>query len=485
MQYKKKKKKKIFFCWLFLVEALKKTADEVARRQKEFEAEATRKAEAKAVKTHESLKKQLADLKKQKEIADEAVKVADSQRKAAETARKLADRERELADEEKKFLEDQLKAKKDRSLYELLEKLNRQREELSDSDSDSGEPSSKRSKPDHEKCEFNPDGLKVIPATYNGMIIDDLVLFNQIRPGVIKSIAKGEFFNLNKMYTGTELTSTKVGNVTFTTESKDVPKQITQKSEIFFLLYQFGQIYLQIYPEKAVSFLEYLSFLTKMCDKFHAQALLDLDSAIRKEYVKHPQWNWDQVNGVIDRIYNFFARDPSNYKAGAFAGANVNPLASSASKSGGGGGKFSGKKQSKPFQQQNQQQLNHLQPQSVFIPNAQPSIQYPVQPFIPRPPPPQAFAPRPVLHPPMSQFNQPRKQFNNNNNRGGKGLTPDQKAQRAEQRNPNIRNERCTGWNFSAKGCDHKGRCLRMHCCYICGDFNHRVRDCPRASGGY
>ena len=35
------------------------------------------------------------------------------------------------------------------------------------------------------------------------------------------------------MYTGTEYTSTKLGNLTFTAEQKDVSKQTTQKSEIF------------------------------------------------------------------------------------------------------------------------------------------------------------------------------------------------------------------------------------------------------------
>ena len=91
------------------------------------------------------------------------------------------------------------------------------------------------------------------------------------------------------MYTGEEITTSQIGHVTVTTTTKNVPKKITNKSELFYLLYNFGQYYLQLYPEKASSFLEYCAFLTKICDDFTAQSLVELDNQIRKEYVIHPQ----------------------------------------------------------------------------------------------------------------------------------------------------------------------------------------------------
>ena len=94
---------------------------------------------------------------------------------------------------------------------------------------------------------------------------------------------------MSKMYMGEEITTTQLGHVTMTTTSKNVPKPITNKSELFFLLYKFGQYYLQLYLEKASGFLEYLAFLTKVCDWFTVSALVELDNQISKEYVQHPQ----------------------------------------------------------------------------------------------------------------------------------------------------------------------------------------------------
>ena len=446
------------------------------RRQKEFEAEALKTAEDKVAKAQANLKKQLDKAKKQKALADKAAKLAADQRTAAENARKLADKERELADAKKCFLEEQLNNKKEESLEDLVRRLTRQCKQLDDNNSDSdsdGEPTTKRSRQDHDKCEFNTEGLKTIPAEYSGMNINGLVLFNQVRPSIRKSIAKGEFFELNKMYTGTELTSTRVGNMVFTQETKDVPKEITQKSEIFFLLYQFGQFYLQIYPEKTVGFLEYLSFLTKMCDKMSFSALLELDSALRKEYISHPQWNWDQTNGIIDQIYNYYARDPHNYKPGAFAGQSNNPLPNPKPKGQGGPGKGKKPKQFNTFNHYPQVQV----PQSVFIPNNPPPMQYPMQPFIPPPPPP-AYTPRPQIMPSNNQ--QPRKQKGQRQGQGSGSGNQQAKIQRILQNNPNIRSERCTGWNFSVKGCEYKGTCLRIHACFYCGDPGHKGLQCRR-----
>ena len=125
------------------------------------------------------------------------------------------------------------------------------------------------------------------------MNVNGLVLFKRVTEDICRLIGKNEFFPLAKMYTGEEITTTQLGHVTVTTTSKNVPKPISNKSELFYLLYNFGQYYLQLYPEKASGFLEYLAFLTKVCDRFTVSALVELDNQIRKETVQHPQWNWD------------------------------------------------------------------------------------------------------------------------------------------------------------------------------------------------
>ena len=74
------------------------------------------------------------------------------------------------------------------------------------------------------------------------MNVNGLVLFKRVTEDICKLIGKNEFFPLAKMYTGEEITTTQLGHVTVTTTSKNVPKPITNKSELFLLLYNFDNI---------------------------------------------------------------------------------------------------------------------------------------------------------------------------------------------------------------------------------------------------
>ena len=205
-----------------------------------------------------------------------------------------------------------------------------------------GQPRAKRSCP--QSSEFDDEGALIKIPKYEGQNLHGLVLFKCVSAEIQHLIGKNEFFPLEKMNTGEEITTSQLVHVTVTTTTKNVPKRITNKSELFYLLYNFGQYYLQLYPEKASSFLEYCAFSTKICDDFTAQSLVELDNQICKEYVIHPHGNWDQMNAVIDKIYMYFIRDNlKNDSASTSTAAAVFPSTS------GGGSKGRGKAKKRLF----------------------------------------------------------------------------------------------------------------------------------------
>ena len=309
--------------------------------RKELEREAQKKAEKALSREKQKMQKELESLRKGKQKADDEKRQADEARLVAENAKAIADAEKDAAARERDRLQAESSKCKDVTINEFLKRLQlRPRDSDTDSDDDGngdGQPRSKRSK--SQSSEFDSDGALVKIPKYEGQNLHGLVLFKRVSADIQQLIGQNKFFPLEKMYTGDEITTSQIGHVTVTTTTKNVPKKITNKSELFYLLYNFGQYYLQLYPEKASSFLEYCAFLTKICDDFTAQSLVELDNLIRKEYVTHPQWNWDQTNAVIDKLYMYFAREKSNLKSDSVASASSGVFPSTS----GGGSKGRGK----------------------------------------------------------------------------------------------------------------------------------------------
>ena len=83
------------------------------------------------------------------------------------------------------------------------------------------------------------------------------------------------------------------------------------KYEIFELLYLFGMYYLQVYPEKAASFLAYCSFLTAISKDCMVSEMLNLDSELCGYYMANPEMNWSQGNFEVIDIRNNFLQDSS------------------------------------------------------------------------------------------------------------------------------------------------------------------------------
>ena len=159
------------------------------------------------------------------------------------------------------------------------------------------------------------DGELKVPPQYNGQNMNELIMHSQVPSELVEHLASNTFFDSAQMFSGEELTTTHMGNLEI--KSKGNAKTITKKLEIFFLLYQWGMYYLQLYPEKAAGYLEYLAYLTKYGEPFHAQGLLKLDFALRCQHVKHPSWGWDQNNPCIHHLCDLMSKDSSLIKEGA------------------------------------------------------------------------------------------------------------------------------------------------------------------------
>ena len=121
---------------------------------------------------------------------------------------------------------------------------------------------------------FTLDSELKSPAQYQGMDMSNLVMHSQIPNAIIAEIATNEFFDLQEMFSGEELTTANTNGY----KTKNVnAKPISKKSEIFYLLYTFGMYYLQLFPQKAAGFLEYLTYL--QCTRF-AEVRLDSKGAL-------------------------------------------------------------------------------------------------------------------------------------------------------------------------------------------------------------
>ena len=84
------------------------------------------------------------------------------------------------------------------------------------------------------------------------------------------------------------------------------PTNIKSKLELFKHLFYFASYYLQQYPTKVVSFLDYLLYLMEQATLLYVAELVDLDHKMRMDFYVHPEWNWAQHRNetrcTIDRV---------------------------------------------------------------------------------------------------------------------------------------------------------------------------------------
>ena len=164
-------------------------------------------------------------------------------------------------------------------------------------------------KPKTDKREFFLNGEKVTPAPYERMMMEELLNPGSVDPRCREKVARDEFFELHHLYNVDDLEtanakqSREEGAAVVPFQSGSTPKGAPRsRSELFQLLYSFGQYYLQCYPQKACGFLEYLAYISKYGQTYTVSTLVKLDNSIRRFFIHRPHLNWDVTRREIGRF---------------------------------------------------------------------------------------------------------------------------------------------------------------------------------------
>ena len=255
-----------------------------------------------------------AKLKKYKKKADKALKQAEAEQKRLQKERDDALKAAQTAQAKvKKRKKKAKKHKKSDVLDRKLDKLAQHLEvDFEGIESDSSDEEVQRKKPKEDpKSEFTLQGIKKIPAEFNGMSGKGIRRHLRISATFRNKIARNEFFELAELYKFISAKSLRYKSPLDTESSARKANEPQTKTEVFELLYLFGMFYLQVFPEKMLGFLDHCSYLTTCSKTYHVPGLLRLDSALRELYITNPEWNWSQDHYEVIDVRTAFANDDS------------------------------------------------------------------------------------------------------------------------------------------------------------------------------
>ena len=113
-----------------------------------------------------------------------------------------------------------------------------------------------------------------------------------------------KFLIWKKIYPGSEHADEYRQSSAFDLQSSNTPAKLTIKTipEFFKALYLFGIFYLQKYPEKTASFLEYALYMQCMMTTLSLLGLTRLDNQFRAQFVTHPDWSWACDKFIFQQI---------------------------------------------------------------------------------------------------------------------------------------------------------------------------------------
>ena len=178
------------------------------------------------------------------------------------------------------------------------------------------------------KCEFAFSGAKIITVQYEQMLCDGIQYCMDIKPSVRDSIGRDEFVSLGKLLHDTAegvnlYVDMKSANY-MTRNVPPPPDDIRSLVELLQRLFLFGSYYLQLYPQKTVSFLDYMLFLIDYSDTLTVEGLSTVDHYMRQQFATHPEWSWSQYRDgakcALDRVIHKdkFKRSKPQYFAQNF-----------------------------------------------------------------------------------------------------------------------------------------------------------------------
>ena len=167
-------------------------------------------------------------------------------------------------------------------------------------------------RPCETKNEFHLDGQKVVLAKYEQMNLDNLLNIASVEPKCCKMITQNTFFKLKALQKGSNIEMVhqcmqtqdddRDGSSFYIVVLAPHSQDIKTHPQLFYALYSWGQFYLQCFPEKTVTFLEYLAFMTKYGVIYLVPSLVKLDNKIHQFYVQHPHLNWDMTGPQVQHF---------------------------------------------------------------------------------------------------------------------------------------------------------------------------------------
>ena len=197
--------------------------------------------------------------------------------------------------------------------------------------------------------QFNHRGkLKTVPSPTESkpMVFQDVRALLLVRPTVRERIFKDEFIPLSEILHDPSSSANlqkieyKENGVT-TTTTTTLPKSKGAKSklEIIDKLLKFASYYLQKYPEKTITVLDYLQFLIKECGNLTVAGILHLDDGLHRLFTQDPSVPWS-ANSYDAWVHIHDTTSKSHFMLSEVHKNNSNNYQNQSQNTGSGNGSF-------------------------------------------------------------------------------------------------------------------------------------------------
>ena len=166
------------------------------------------------------------------------------------------------------------------------------------------ESTAKKPKMD-EKSEFTYKGfIKEQPEGHVGWDYEGIRHLRKVKISARNKIANYEYIRLTDLTEASTSDSlgrkAEMNSKEYLNQNVPPPKKLKTKLEVFEQLILFACYFLQKYPEKTGSFLDYLLYLFDHCHRLTVEGIIELDHRVREEFCANPDWNWSQTRPETD-----------------------------------------------------------------------------------------------------------------------------------------------------------------------------------------
>ena len=134
----------------------------------------------------------------------------------------------------------------------------------------------------------------------SGQDVDGLNFFLWVKPSMREKIAHNEFVEIGRILQEADPDEAnsqedrEAGVITADQPNQAMPYDPKTRIQLVQNLILFACFYLQKYPAKTFSFLDYLLFLISWSAHLTVAGLVQLDHEMRPHFLKNPDWSWRQ-----------------------------------------------------------------------------------------------------------------------------------------------------------------------------------------------